>query len=169
MTYVPPFLQRSMLAPLLGTVNGSSVQMLIALLRLRQGFGGQAARRVPLHGGQDALQQLAEDVLEDAAVAIVGDFFGGVGAGGDGEGFFFSVGGAGADTKNFSRRERGDAFDIEHLVAGESERGAVFAGLELKRENAHTDEVAAMDALVAFGDDGADAEEKRALGGPVAR
>lgn len=68
---------------------------------------------MPLHGGQDALQQLAEDVLEDAAVAIVGDFFGGVGAGGDGERGFFSVGGAGADTKNLPRRERGDAFDGE--------------------------------------------------------
>src|SRR5713101_9954015 len=115
------------------------------------------------------LEQLAEDVLQDAAVAKVGDFFGGVGAGDRRESFFFSVGGAGADTKNFFRRERGDAFDVEDLVAGESERSAVFAEGEFEREDAHADEVAAMDALKAFGDDGADAEKERAFGGPVAR
>ena len=39
----------------------------------------------------------------------------------------------------------------------------------LERQHAHADEVGAVDALVALGDHGADAEQQRALGGPVAR
>ena len=40
--------------------------------------------------------------------------------------------------------------------------------LELEGEDSHADEVGAVDALVALGDDEADAEEAGALGGPVA-
>ena len=38
-----------------------------------------------------------------------------------------------------------------------------------QRQHAHADEIAAVDALEAFGDDGFHAEQERALGGPVAR
>jgi hypothetical protein len=40
---------------------------------------------------------------------------------------------------------------------------------ELQRQNAHADEVRAVNALEALGDDGADAEQLGSLGGPVAR
>ena len=40
---------------------------------------------------------------------------------------------------------------------------------ELQRQHAHADQVGAVDALVALGDDGADAEHERALGRPVTR
>jgi hypothetical protein len=43
------------------------------------------------------LQHLAEDVLQDAAVLVVGDFLGRVDADGSGEGFDFAVGRFGAD------------------------------------------------------------------------
>ena len=59
--------------------------------------------------------------------------------------------------------------DGEDLFAGEAERFGVLAGQELQGQDAHADEVRAVDALVALGDDEADAEQARALGGPVAR
>ena len=107
--------------------------------------------------------------MEDATVFVVVDFFGGVDAGGGDELLFGAVGGFGADGDGFAGNERGYAFDLEDFVAGEAEALAGFALLEFERENAHTDEVAAMDAFVAFGDDGAGAEEARAFRGPISR
>ena len=43
-----------------------------------------------------------------------------------------------------------------------------LAGPVLEREDAHHQQVRAVDPLVALGDHGADAEERRALRGPVA-
>ena len=40
---------------------------------------------------------------------------------------------------------------------------------ELQREDAHADQVGAVDALVGLGDDGLHAQQRGALGGPVAR
>ena len=56
--------------------------------------------------------------------------------------------------------------DREDLFAGEAERFGVLAGEELQRQDAHADEVGAVDALVAFGDDEADAEQAAALWRP---
>jgi hypothetical protein len=61
----------------------------------------------------------------------------------------------------------GDAGEGEGLLAGEAEGLGVLALRELEREDAHADEVGAVDALVGLGDDGLDAEEGRALGRPV--
>src|SRR6202012_5321040 len=116
-----------------------------------------------------ALEHLAEDVLEDAAVFVVVDFFGGVDAGGDGEFFLGAVGGFGSDLDVFARRERCDAIDGEDFVPGEAERLAGFAWFEFERENAHADEVAAVDALVALSDDCASAEQSRPFRNTVAR
>src|ERR671921_146696 len=44
-----------------------------------------------------------------------------------------------------------------------------LAGRELERDDAHADEVGAVDALVGLGDDRLDAQQGRALGRPVAR
>ena len=59
--------------------------------------------------------------------------------------------------------------EIERLGAVELERRRGRAGRKLARQHAHADEVAAMDALEAVGDDRAHAEEARAFRGPVAR
>ena len=62
--------------------------------------------------------------------------------------------------------------DGVELLAGEAvdaDRVGVLAGLELQRQDAHADQVGAVDALVALGDDEADAEQPRALRRPVAR
>ncbi len=67
------------------------------------------------------------------------------------------------------RRAVAEADDVVGLVAGEPERLRRRAVRELQRQHAHADEIGAVDALVALGDDGAHAEQARALGGPVAR
>ena len=63
----------------------------------------------------------------------------------------------------------GDAERCRALAAVELEGLAVGAVLELQRQHAHADEVGAVDALEALDDHGADAEQSRALGRPVAR
>ena len=42
-------------------------------------------------------------------------------------------------------------------------------GQKLQRQHAHADQIRAMNALEAFGDHGAHAQQQRALGGPIAR
>jgi hypothetical protein len=118
--------------------------------------------------------ELAEDVLEDAAVLVVEDLLRGVDADGDGE----LDGGAGHVFGEDDERFSGGEFAVEHvfeaddvvnLFAGEGEGFGGVAGLELQREDAHANQVRPVDALVGFGDDEADAEQARTLGGPVAR
>src|SRR5690606_4718026 len=58
--------------------------------------------------------------------------------------------------------------DVEGLPAGEAEHVWVLAVEELQRQHAHAHEVRPVDALVAPGDDRLDAQQVRALGGPVA-
>ena len=58
---------------------------------------------------------------------------------------------------------------VELLAAREAERRGVLAGLELERQDAHADQVGAVDALVALGKHGTNAEQRRALGRPVTR
>ena len=55
------------------------------------------------------------------------------------------------------------------LLPGQPERCRAGAALELQRQNAHVDEIAAVDPLEALGDDRGHAEQQRALGRPVAR
>ena len=104
---------------------------------------------------------------------VVEDLLGGVDADGDGK----LVGGSshvlGLDEDVFSGCKLTvehilEAFDVEDLFAGEAEGFGGFALLELEREDAHADKIGAVNALVAFGDDEADAEQARTLGGPVA-
>src|SRR5258706_7719238 len=47
--------------------------------------------------------------------------------------------------------------DVERAHAGQAEARTALALLVLQRQNAHADEIAAVDALVALGDDGFDA------------
>src|SRR5690606_5480659 len=62
----------------------------------------------------------------------------------------------------------GQATDGDDLFAGQAQLGPAVL-LELQRNHAHADQVRAVDALIAFGDDGADAQQAGALGRPVAR
>src|SRR3990172_2715698 len=63
----------------------------------------------------------------------------------------------------------GDAGDVELLESAKPVGLEIFAGLEHQRHDAHADQVAAVNALEALGDNGFDAEQPRPLGGPIAR
>src|SRR5438105_14854775 len=67
------------------------------------------------------------------------------------------------------RHAAANAGDVDHLIAFEPERLSRYAGGELERQHAHADEVRAVDALEALGDDRTHPEEPGALCGPVAR
>ena len=58
--------------------------------------------------------------------------------------------------------------DVERSFAGEAQAAAVLALLVLQRQHAHADQIAAVNSLEAFGDDGFHAQQIDALGGPVA-
>jgi len=62
-----------------------------------------------------------------------------------------------------------DAGDVEYLFSRQLERFGVLSWRELQRQNAHADEIRAMNAFVAFGDNCAHAEQRRTFRGPVAR
>ena len=72
---------------------------------------------------------------------------------------------------DFGPRREGvaQANDFIGLFAGQVERFPGLALEELQWQDAHVDEVAAVDPLVTGGDDGADAEKVGALRRPVAR
>src|SRR5450759_3575552 len=75
----------------------------------------------------------------------------------------------GDDRETAMRREAGGhALDRERLTAGQADRRGALAGQELERQDTHPDEVRTVDTFVALGDDGADAEQQRALRRPVA-
>src|SRR5690606_37328442 len=111
--------------------------------------------------------QAPQHVLQDAAVAVVVGLTRGVdaydrvelhaGVGGD-----LHRAGGGAVV------QLGHAGDGEGLLAGQAEGVGRVALRELQRQDAHADEVRAVDALVGLGDDGLDAEQRGALGRPVA-
>ena len=61
------------------------------------------------------------------------------------------------------------AGDVVGFLAGDAQRLHAVVALELQRQHAHADQVAAVDALEAAGDHGLHAQQLGALGGPVAR
>src|SRR5436190_2247424 len=113
--------------------------------------------------------QLPEHERQDAAVHVVVDFDRRVDAHDDGD-FVGRSGAAMNPQRGLLHRTQSafDADDVERLRAVERQRLRARSFVELQRENAHADEVGAVNALEALGDDGADAEEARAFGGPIA-
>src|ERR1700751_5971604 len=123
----------------------------------RPGRGGVVPR---------GLTQRPQDVLHDAAVAVVVGFAGGVDP--DRRGEALAVGSHHDFVRNTPVVELGDALDAEGLLAGEAEGLGALARLELQREHAHADQVGAVDALERLDEHGTDAEQRGALRGPVA-
>src|SRR6478736_5157737 len=113
-------------------------------------------------------RELAQHIVQDAAVLVVLALLGGVDAHARLE----------LQRRPFQRRSRDGhglagwiaaADDVETFLSGEPQRRRALAGQELQRQHAHSDEVGAMDALEALRDHGPDAQQHGALGGPVAR
>ena len=75
-----------------------------------------------------------------------------------------------ARTLNFLRGAEilGQALEIEDFETGKAKRFEIVARQKFKGEHAHSNQVAAMDALKAFRQHRADPKKNRALGGPVA-
>jgi hypothetical protein len=107
----------------------------------------------------------AEDVLHDPAVSDVLLLPLGVESQDGVEAAAVGVDGHGVG--ELSRFGVGEPGDGEGLVAGESEGVGGVAVLELQRQDAHPDEVGAVDPFERFGEHGADPEQRRAFRGPV--
>src|SRR5579872_6505281 len=90
---------------------------------------------------------LPEDVLQDAAVAVVLHLVRRVDADRRVERRRFSAGCFGFDLDCLARLEIRETANRERLFAGEAERFACRAVHELKRKNSHSDQVAAVDFL----------------------
>src|ERR1035437_2840441 len=117
--------------------------------------------------------ELAEDVLEDAAVLVVENLLRGVDAQGGGEldgaaGESFGEDGEDAAVGELGVEHglelAGGVADREDLLAAEAERGGGLAGEELQGEDTHADQIRPVDALVGLRDDELDAEQPRAFG-----
>ena len=124
-----------------------------------------------VHRGSGLAREPAQDRRQDAALLVVVDLDRAVEPGDRLEPPLLaalvrerrpSAAGAGA-------RPSARPADRVRLAAGQAERRGALAGQELERQDAHPDEVGAVDPLVALGDDRPDAEQRRALGRPVAR
>src|ERR1700756_786839 len=111
------------------------------------------------------LEHLTEDVLENAAVLVVGNFFGRVHARERGDCFYGAIGSFGFHRDLPAWGQRSDAFHVKNFVAGQAEGLAVFPWLEFQREHPHAYQVAAVNSLEAFREDGANTEKAGAFGG----
>src|SRR5581483_1347569 len=59
--------------------------------------------------------------------------------------------------------------NLKRFLATQGKRFGVFTGKKLQRQDAHSHQIGSVDALITLGNDGADAQQTRPLGGPVAR
>src|ERR1700732_2077640 len=116
------------------------------------------------------LHHLAEDVLQDAAVLVIGDREGRFDPGDGAEHFRVAVCIAGDHFHLLARFEfLRQALDVEGFEPGQAERFRIFTWQKFEWQDPHADEVATVNALEAFCEDGADAEQNRSLSRPVAR
>src|SRR4051794_20453082 len=114
-----------------------------------------------------ALQQATEDVLHDPAVPVVVRLTGRVDSDDRVE---LRVPGLHLHSSGrLAGIQGGHPSDRERLLTGQPEGLGVLSLGVLQREHAHADQVRAVDPLVGLRDDRLDAEQRRALGGPVAR
>src|SRR5205809_6966875 len=116
------------------------------------------------------LQELSQRVLENPAMAVVVQLGRRVDPAGDRELFHLAVVTCRPHGEILSQLEaRRDPANIELLEAREAERLEIFVGLELQRNDAHADQVASMNALIALCDGCFDTEKPRSFRRPVAR
>src|SRR5439155_19673650 len=145
----------------------------------RQGYAPAARIVQPTRDGVDRLlgsmarRDPAQDRRQDPALLVIADIDRAVEPGDGLEAALAATVGvvlASHDRQPLSRGEAlGQAVDRVRLATGKSKRGRALARLELERQDAHPDEVRAMDPLEALGEDRPDPEQHRALRRPVAR
>src|SRR5918992_421679 len=115
------------------------------------------------------LEELAQHRLQDAAVPQVLDLHRRVHARPDPELSHLATFTSGLYSKPGAGCEIGEALYVVGLRTVQPKTIGVLAPCELQGEDAHPDQVRAVDALEALGDDGPYAEQERALRRPVAR
>src|SRR5690606_36123424 len=130
------------------------------------------------HRGEDRLgllsgQKLSENILKNAAVQVIQQLLRRVDADRRAEffgpavfvrGLYRDLATAGeASGYGLSESEHGEGF-----AAAQAQRFDAFAVPELERKDAHPDQIGAVDALVAFGEDESDSLQVRPFGRPVA-
>src|SRR5262245_48534219 len=123
-------------------------------------FASSAAVWIFMASGSKLLatEQFPHHRLQNAALLVVVEFDGGVDADMGVARLDAAAGGRGADSDLAAGLEVvAQAGDLEGLFAGESQRLPGLAFEELQRQDAHVDQVAAVDPLVARGDHRADA------------
>ena len=109
--------------------------------------------------------EFAQDVEERSAVAEVLEFDGGVESCGDIK-LYARTGGDGEGLSDFEVSVV--EIDGEEFFSGEFERVGRLAVFEFEGKHAHSDKIGSVDSFEGFRDNGADAEQFRAFGGPVA-
>src|SRR5918997_1095238 len=115
------------------------------------------------------LEELAQHRLQDATVPQILDLHRRVHARPDPELRGRAVLAGGTYRQLGAGREIGEVLYVIGLRTLQSQTVGVLAARELQGEDAHPDQVRAVDALEALGDDGPYAEQERALRRPVAR
>src|SRR5690606_14094197 len=111
--------------------------------------------------------KLPQDVMQDAAVLHVLDFLWRVEPHTRGE-FLLPAAVPGGNDLDGLRLAVVEPLDVEGFRAIESELGRTFTVHELQRYDAHTDQVGAVNALVALCDYRANTEQQGAFRSPVA-
>src|SRR5207248_6537884 len=119
-------------------------------------------------------QQLPEYVLQNPAVLVIQDFLGRIDPNSGLKDFLSAiwVGGLycyGLADGELRIKTLFEAKSGVRLIAGQAEGFSILSRLKLQRQNSHADQVRAMNALVAFGNNGAHAQKQRPFRGPVAR
>src|SRR5690606_24935467 len=109
-------------------------------------------------------------VLQNAAVAQILEFLERIDAADQRDALQFAVRPDDLGDQPLPRLELAlQATDGDLLAAFEADRLPRRAFLEYQRNDAHAHQIGAVDALEGLRDHGADAEQRRALGRPVAR
>src|SRR3990172_7143822 len=92
------------------------------------------------------LRQLAEDIREYSAMLVVLDLHRRIDAEDDGERLDAAIGGSGPHFQALARRQPfGHAPNVVDLLAGQPQDGGRLARLELEGQDAHPDQIAAVD------------------------
>src|SRR5271163_4677443 len=105
-------------------------------------------------------RQLPQYILQDSTILVIEDLLRGIDANRSLEVLLAAIGHGCFDRKYAAIGELGveqvaETGEVVNLFAGEAQACGGFSFNELQRQNAHSDQIGPVNALVAFGDDGA--------------
>src|SRR5206468_105085 len=92
-------------------------------------------------------QHLPQHILQNPAVTIVRNFFRSIHACRSSKSLFFAIGSLSAHGDRRTWRQRRYAFNIKNFMPRQPKGFVILPRLEFQRQHAHTDQIAAMNAL----------------------